>query len=602
MHGTDNATRDLWFGTKGPQNAKIVVVAESWGEEEAKYKIPLVGTSGFTLDMMLKECGINKSEVLFTNVIAERPHGNETWRFFNPKNTPNAKRIAGLLPSSFVSGEVRRLYGQLTSAPRSLVIATGNWALWALTKCTGSEVIRESNNRRVPEELQTYGPNGIMNWRGSMLFCDPHPEFAQDQPGMLEVLKRTRLLPIIHPAAIQRAWYLRSPTTHDLKTRVPMALRGDWRTQLVTYSPPTYEVAIGTLEAWLNRAAKESFDLVSDIETFARRFISVMGFSDSPVFAMAIPFVRPTPAGLESYWSVDQEAHIVSLVRRVLSHPRIRIIGQNYIYDTQFIQHWLGVIPNLDFDTMLAQNVIFPGTPKDLSYLSSLYCKYHWYWKDDVKDWGKITNLQSLLDYNCIDCMRTFEIAVNQKALIESLGQEEQMKFKMETNRLCLRMMYRGVKVDSQRTATMLYELQDALARFYSELLEIIPQDMVQPHTKKTDKFWYRSPKQTQELFYNILGMNTVNNRKTGRPTIGKEALMVLERKHPEFTGIFRRLDYAGSVDNTVGVIQTPLEPDGRMRCSYNPGGTETHRLSSSENVWGRGTNLQNLTKGEEDD
>jgi DNA polymerase I-like protein with 3'-5' exonuclease and polymerase domains len=125
---------------------------------------------------------------------------------------------------------------------------------------------------------------------------------------------------------------------------------------------------------------------------------------------------------------------------------------------------------------------------------------------------------------------------------------------------------------------------------------------MVKPHTKKGDKFWYRSAKQTAELFYDILGMQVVNNRKTGNRTVGKEALMVLERKYPEFTGLFRRLDYAGSVDNTVGVIQTPVEPDGRMRCSYNPGGTETHRLSSSENVWGRGTNLQNLTKGEEDD
>ena len=77
---------------------------------------------------------------------------------------------------------------------------------------------------------------------------------------------------------------------------------------------------------------------------------------------------------------------------------------------------------------------------------------------------------------------------------------------------------------------------------------------------------------------------------------------MVLERKYPEFTGLFRRLDYAGSTANTANVIQTLVEADGRMRCSYNPGGTETNRLSSSENVFGWGTNLQNLSKGEEDD
>lgn len=162
--------------------------------------------------------------------------------------------------------------------------------------------------------------------------------------------------------------------------------------------------------------------------------------------------------------------------------------------------------------------------------------------------------------------------------------------------------MSRGVLIDANRRGSMLFQLQAAQTAFYQELLEIIPQDMVKPIEKKTDKYWYRSAKQTAMLFYEVLGMKTVHNRKTGNPTVGKQALMDLERRYPEFTGLFRRLDYAGSVSNTAGVIQSPLEPDGRMRCSYNPGGTETHRLSSSENVFGRGTNLQNLTKGEEDD
>ena len=45
-----------------------------------------------------------------------------------------------------------------------------------------------------------------------------------------------------------------------------------------------------------------------------------------------------------------------------------------------------------------------------------------------------------------------------------------------------------------------------------------------------------------------------------------------------------------------LGVLRTPLDPDGRMRCSYNVSGTENWRWSSSKNVYGRGTNLQNIT------
>lgn len=595
--------RELFFGTSGPHDAEVVLVGESWGEREEALQRPFVGTSGAELDRILAECGIQRDEILCTNLIAGRPHANETFRFFLPKaSNPNAKRVGGLIPSDSAIAEVRRLYRQLAASPRTLVIATGNWSLWGLSRRSGTSVVRESNGRRVPEELQTYVPTGILNWRGSMIYCEPHSEFDPSPE-----LSKIKLLPIIHPAAIMRDWPLRAPTVHDLKTRVPLALKDDWRPQcVITHSPPSFQTTISVLSRWLNNLeAGKVLWLSNDIETLQHRFISVMGFADSPTYAICIPFISEVTedGSIISYWNCEEETQIISLLRRILRHPNVRIIGQNYIYDTQYIQHWLGITPQLAHDTMLAQNVVFPGTPKDLAYLSSLYCKYHWYWKDDVKDWDRLPNLQQLMDYNCIDNMRTFEIGMEQMDYIRAIGQEEQMKFKMQTNRLCLRMMNRGVRIDTKKAGDLQYQLMNAQEIFYRELLGIIPQDMVKPHDKKGKKvFWYSSPKQTQELFYNILGMDVVRHRKTGSPTVGKEALMVLERKYPEFTGLFRRLDYAGSVTNTLGVVKTPIEPDGRMRCSYNPGGTETHRLSSSENVFGRGTNLQNLTKGEEDD
>lgn len=595
------AERDLWYGTSGPKDAKIVLVGESWGAEEQARQLPFVGSSGLELDRMLAESGIQRSEILITNLIAEKPHGNETFRFFMPKiSNSTTPRIGGLLPSSLVADEVRRLYHQISSYPRSLVIATGNWSLWGLSRCTGASVIRESNGRRVPEDIQTFGPTGILNWRGSMHYVEPHSEF-NPPPG----LSGTKLLPIVHPAAIMREWSLRACTVHDLKIRVPFAMANDWRpTNVQTFSPPTFSQAITTLKSWLERADRESFELANDLETFRHQFITVIGFADSPTFAIAIPLISGVAedGSLNSYWDSVEEAELIRLIRLVLSHPNIKIVGQNYIYDTQYLQHWLGVTPRLHHDTMLAQNVVFPGTPKDLGYLSSLYCHYHWYWKDDVKDWSKFPDLQQLLDYNCLDNMRTLEIAQEQQLYIAAIGQTEQMKFKMQTNQLCLRMMNRGILIDKSRVGVLQHDLLESQQQFYRELLVIVPQDMVKPHTKKSETFWYTSSKQTRELFYDVLGMQQVNSRKTGNATVGKEALMSLERKYPEFTGLFRRLDYAGSISNTLNVVRSPVEPDGRMRCSYNPGGTETHRLSSSANVFGRGTNLQNLSKGEEDD
>lgn len=599
-------TRDLWYGTDGPSDAEIVLVGESWGENEAKAQRPFVGTSGMELDRMLAETGLDRRKILITNMVAERPQQNETFRLFTPK-IENPRRIGGLAPSLLAIEEIRRLYRQIVAHPRKLVITTGNWSLWALNKtCTKQSIVRESNNRKVPLDLQTWAPSGIMDWRGSMIYCDPHDEFLDLlAPGLhKDVLCKIKLLPLIHPAAIMRAWYNRAPTVHDLRSRVPLALANDWRRNPapITLSPPSFDEAVAVFKTWLGRANNgTTVRLANDIETVRRTFISVMGFADSPNFAMCIPFVhRDNPDGsFESYWTPQQEATLIGYIRAVLTHPNIHIIGQNYIYDTQFIQHWLGVRPNLQSDTMLTQNVIFPGTPKDLSYLSSLYCQYHWYWKEDHKDWDRLGDLQRLMDYNCLDNLRTWEIDDSQQQYVKHLGQEPQVKFKMEINDLCLRMMNRGIRVDKGKRGQLIFELSEARTEYYRELLQIIPQDLVKPDA---DAPWYRSAKQTAELFYDILGFKLVKHRKTGQPTVGKEALPQLKRWHPEFSGLFNRLDVAGSIDNSLGVVQTTIDLDGRMRCSYNPGGTETHRLSSSENVFGRGTNLQNLSKGEEDD
>jgi len=44
-----------------------------------------------------------------------------------------------------------------------------------------------------------------------------------------------------------------------------------------------------------------------------------------------------------------------------------------------------------------------------------------------------------------------------------------------------------------------------------------------------------------------------------------------------------------------VSVLKTEIDPDGRIRTSYNIGGTTTGRLSSSFSEFGTGTNLQNI-------
>lgn len=595
IHSTSE-DKNLWYGTSGPPDANIVLVGEAWGAEEAAEQRPFVGSSGTELNRMLAEARLDRSKILCTNVVAERPPNNEMWRLFHPKETPSGRPlIRGLDPRDNVVSEVSRLYSQITAFPRRAVIAAGNYSLWALSNCTGAAVQRESNRRLIPRELQALAPNGIMSWRGSMWYFEPHngPKTA------------TPLVPLIHPAAIMRQWSLRTVTVHDLKLRVKnLALAGDWRPDPppVFWAPPTFEQCAAKLEEWLRRAdSGEKLRLAEDIET-ARGLITCLGLADSPHFAMSIPFIRRCgEAGkeFESWWTIEQEARLVSLLRRLNSHPNILVEGQNFIYDTQYIQHWMAVTPRTEFDSMLCQNVLFPGTPKPLEYLSSLYCRYHWYWKEDHKEWDMKGAIEDLLLYNCMDCVRTFEVCTVQRQMVASLGMEEQMSFKMKVHDLCLRMMNRGILVDKQRRAELSLELMTAMQELENDLITIIPQEMVSPNNPTP---WYRSDTQTRYLYYDRLGFDIQRDRKTKQPSVGREARQSLKKLYPEFGGLFERLRLYGSAENTHNVINAGLDSDDRLRCSYNPGGTETHRLSSSKTAFGRGTNLQNLSKGEEDD
>jgi DNA polymerase I-like protein with 3'-5' exonuclease and polymerase domains len=410
-------------------------------------------------------------------------------------------------------------------------------------------------------------------------------------------------LPIVHPAAILRQWDLRAVTVHDLKARVPLALAGDWRHKSAPtfWAPPSFEQATLKLKHWLTRAeAGDRFRLAVDIET-ARKLITCIGFADSVNFAMSIPFVQN--GYLDSYWHIEQEIVLVDLLRRVLSHPNIELEGQNFIYDIQYLHAYFAILPRHYRDSMLMHHLLWPGTPKGLDYLSSLYCQYHWYWKEDGKEWNGTGSLSDLLTYNCWDCVRTYEVVESLLQLIPRMGMERQWAETQARADLALRMMLRGVRIDRKRRGELKAELTGVHSELMHELLTIVPQDWLPPWKKGAKRtYWPNSPKQQQIVFGDILGMKIPRHRKTGRPSLGKEALADLPNKYPEWKGLFRRLESARSVAVFQShFIDASLDGDDRMRCSFNPAGTETFRWSSSRNAFGRGTNLQNIPAGDEE-
>lgn len=579
---------DLWYGTSGPRDAKIVIIGEAWGYDEHLAKAPFVGTSGSELTRILKDAGIDRSQCLLTNVVAARPPNNDLFHFFQAGDS-----VRGLEPNDFVLSELSRLYNQIATHPRTLVIAVGNYALWALSNCCGSNPVPKMDGVRQP--------SGIMSWRGSMI----HTEEA------VTGFPPVPLLPIIHPAAILRQWDLRYITVHDLKARVPMALSGNWTNANppTLLAPPSFNQCISRLDHWLRQLKLGPLRLSADIETY-RGWMSCIGLADSPSFGMSIPFVRKVTADthtLDSWWTPAEEAQITSRLRAILTHPNLSLEGQNFLYDAQYIDNELGVTPYADFDSMYAWHVCFPGTPKALDYLSSLFCRYHRYWKEDHKEWDLAHgDVGTLLKYNAEDCVRTYEVCTTIRQLVNQFGLSEQWQWMKKKRDLALRMMLKGVRVNESLRDRLGFELMNTHGELAGQLLAIIPQAWAGEPGKsaktKEPVLWFSSHKQLKWVFGEFLGIKLPTHRKTGTETLGKEALNELREKHPVWRPLFNLL---GDI-RSVGVflthfIRAPLDPDRRMRCSFNPAGTETFRWSSSKNAYGRGSNLQNLPKGDED-
>jgi uracil-DNA glycosylase family 4 len=112
-------------GTRGPEDAKIVIVGESPGTKEVIEGVPFIGASGELLSLLLKEVGIKESELFITNAFRCLP--------------PRSKDEKGNRVKDGVLNEAcracrGRLMKEIRGHPRDLIITMGSAAARSLTQ------------------------------------------------------------------------------------------------------------------------------------------------------------------------------------------------------------------------------------------------------------------------------------------------------------------------------------------------------------------------------------------------------------------------------------------------------------------------------------
>jgi DNA polymerase len=515
---------------------------------------------------MLSEAGISRSEVFLTNVCRVRPESNDLTKFIAKAKkdvTPKHHHVRGRYVLEPVRAGIELLRKEIEMVKPSIIVALGNTPLWALT-----------------------GISGITKWRGSMLHTS-------------DMGLSTKVIPTYHPAAVLREWSWRATAIHDLRragsfrsgTEYP---KPSWRFII----RPTFEVVKQTLETLLARLGggllglySEQLRLSFDLET-RNGHIACAGLSWTLEDALCIPFM--CVESRDGYWNAEHEGEIVWLLYQILTHPNAQVVGQNILYDSQYTyRHW-HFVPNVAQDCMISQHAIFSDLPKSLAYQASMYCKYYVYWKDEGKNWDKSLGEDQLWYYNCEDCVYTDEVGRVELDLAKKMGLEKVHEFQQAMFWPVLQAMQRGVRIDLERRNQLTKEVTAEIDRRRQFLLDLLGYPLNPA-----------SPKQMHALFYEDLAQPAIMTRATkevpARATLNDDALQTISKREPLLQPLINAIADIRTMQIFLSsFLEAELDEDQRMRCAFNIGGSasgksapKTYRLSSSENAFGSGTNLQ---------
>lgn len=189
--------------------------------------------------------------------------------------------------------------------------------------------------------------------------------------------------------------------------------------------------------------------------------------------------------------------------------------------------------------------------------------------------------------YNGLDCCVTREVFDVIAPQMDEIAQGT-YNFSRSLQAPVLEMNTRGLLVDQERRSQVIRSFEHKIVQLERQLDRILAEGV------GTSLNW-RSPAQLVKLFYEVMGYPVIRKR-LGGPTVDRDALEKLQA-HFLAKPIIAHILALRDLGKKLSVLRTEIDPDGRMRTSFNIAGTTTGRFSSALSDFGTGTNLQNITE-----
>lgn len=432
-------------------------------------------------------------------------------------------------------------------------------------------------NSLVKEELAQIKANVIVAVGGKALMALTGKKPITKQRGSIiesTLLPGKKVIPILHPTPTLKQYLWRWPVIYDLRRiKAQSEFPEIRRPERTLHTFPTFTQAMAFLE-YIHKEQPNRFGCVYYDTEIMNQEVSHVSFAVTPNEAMSIDFGP-------GRFSEQEEIELWLKIAAILEDPNIPKAGQNLMFDNPMVARKNGIIARGKiYDNMIVHHWTYPDFPKGLDFQTSIYTEEPYY-KDEGKAWktGQFDD-QNFALYSAKDACTGLECLIKAWEQAERMGTIPAHEITTNAFPIFTYMSLRGIKADQKSLADTKKIVNEKMSTTLAELHKIAG-FALNP----------ASSKQCAEYFYIKKGLKPYMNR--GSITTDDKAMTRIAAKGFREARLIQ--DYRGykKLDGTY--LDIAFDADSRLRCSVNPAGTRSGRVSTSQTIFGTGTNLQNL-------
>jgi uracil-DNA glycosylase len=549
------------FEEGDPATARIAIVGEAPSYTEIRSDQPFVGPSGHLLNQLLQAGQIRRADCYITNVFeteVKKPKKDAS-KIFSQNDVLLWTAKKGFTEAGFEAS--RGCRERIARCAANVICTLGAPALHRFVDV-----------------------RSISKWRGSII---------EGSDGE----RKRKVVASFHPSyALQGAYEARYIIAADFKRvkaeSVEPAIRYDVRELRID---PSFDECMSFLRRALDAPA-----INTDIELL-NGSVDCFSIALSPTEAITIPLLD---VGFDHRWTADEERQIWQGYAALIAAPHITKINQNIAFDLAVLLQLNRILPAGPIaDCMVAFSVMNPFLKKSLGLISSLYTREPYY-KDDgeLHDSVGIDDFKRRWLYCAKDSVVSLESWQKLDRELDEKGYRSTYDMTMNLVPSLIWMMVRGLRVNSPALLKTKHDTQEKIAALMARMAESFGRPIINraPKTAAEKRavaasgaININSQKQLCAYFY---------EEKKLRPYIGDSGAQTCDDL--ALSRIIRRdglheakllQDYRTLNTLLTRYLDINFDADGRVRCSWNPRGTWTGRLSSSQTVFDTGGNLQNL-------